>query len=311
MTRTRSPASRTTPSPSPMQGQGARRRQPDRRPHRPRPMREGDNDRRIVQLVGTYRVLSQKQLERLLGRSNSTLQRLLRRLYEHRYLERVFLPLASSGTSPALYILDRRGLQLLRGLGVGDVATPPAKTASGLFLAHTLAANQVRIEIALACAAQGWALARWLPEHHLKQDYDRVRIPGKSRPVALIPDGFFTIQTPDGRAAHFFLELDRGTEALGRFKEKVQAYVAAYKTGAYSRRYAGQGFRLLTVVDGAGPRRVRNLREATAQVAQVGQRFWFLHRKDVEASTVLTEPIWRVAGGPGRRALFDGSTRKR
>ena len=117
-------------------------------------MEEGANDRRIVQLVYDYRLLSQRQLERLLRRSKPTVQRLLRRLYDHRYLERVFLPLATFGSSPALYVLDKQGIDLLRRMGVEDFTGVPDKTVKPMYIEHTLAINEFRIAVAQACEAQ-------------------------------------------------------------------------------------------------------------------------------------------------------------
>lgn len=259
-------------------------------------MEEGANDRRIIQLVYDYRLLSQRQLERLLRRSKPTVQRLLRRLYDHRYLERVFLPLATFGSSPALYILDRQGIDLLRRMGVEDFTGVPTKTVSSMYIEHTLAINEFRIAVAQACQAHDWQVTRWLTENELKADYDRVRIRARKSSISLIPDSFFTLVVPEKGTTHFFLELDRGSMELKRFREKVEAYVAYYKSGMYAQRYGAQGFRVLTVVDGVGAGRLKNLVEDSAQVPGIGRRFWFTHLEDATDETVLTEPIWYVAG---------------
>ena len=266
-------------------------------------MEEGANDRRIVQLVYDYRLLSQRQLERLLRRSKPTVQRLLRRLYDHRYVERVFLPLATFGSSPALYVLDKQGIDLLRRMGVEDFTGVPDKTVSPMYIEHTLAINEFRIAVAQACEAHGWQLTRWLTENELKADYDRVRIRARKTRTALIPDSFFTLVVPEKGTTHFFLELDRGSEELKRFRDKVEAYVAYYKSGMYAQRYGAQGFRVLTVVDGVGEGRLKNLVDDTARVAGIGRRFWFAHLADATSGTVLTEPIWSVAGSEEKESL--------
>jgi hypothetical protein len=281
-----------------------RRRKPDARASRPARMRLGDNDRRIVRLVYDFRLLSQSQLERLMGRSSSTIQRLLRRLYDHGYLDRVFLPIAHFGSSPALYILDQRGMELLRSTGIEDFSVQPSRSLSPLFLEHTLAINDFRIAFTLACQRRGWRIERWLTEGEIKADYDRVKIPSRAGTVALVPDGYLTLDVPGRGRTHFFLELDRGTMTLPRFREKVEAYVAYYKTGAYSKRYQAQGFRVLTVVDGAAERRVNNLAETTAQVGGIGRRFWFVQAEQVTERSVLSAPVWYIAGQPGIHSLF-------
>lgn len=266
-------------------------------------MEEGANDRQIVRLVYDYRLLSQRQLERLLGRSKPTVQRLLRRLYDHRYVERVFLPLARFGSSPALYILDRQGFDLLRRMGVVDFTGVPNKSISLMYIEHTLAINEVRIAVSQAAAARDWQVAGWLTENELKADYDRVRVRGRKASVSLLPDSFFSLVVPEKGTTHFFLELDRGSMELKRFREKVEAYVAYYKSGKYAERYGAQGFRVLTVVDGVGEGRLKNLVEDTARVPGIGRRFWFSHLADVTDKTALTEPIWSVAGSNEKERL--------
>lgn len=269
-------------------------------------MVERDNDRAIVRLVYEYRILSQRQIERLLNRSKPTVQRLLRRLYDHRYLERVFLPLTRFGSSPALYILDRTGIELLRRHGIEDFAWQPDKTISSMYIEHTLAINEVRIAVNLGCQARGWTTGRWLSEAELKsrENYDLVTIPSYRQKVSLIPDSYFSVVVPDKGTTHFFLELDRGKMVLKRFREKIEAYVSYYKSGAYARRYNAQGFRVLTVIDGVGEGRLRNLAKDATQVAGIGRRFWFAHLEDVTEQTVLTEPIWWVAGSDQKEALI-------
>lgn len=279
-------------------------RRPHQRAAQPPTMREGANDRRIVRLVYAYRVLSQKQLEILMGLAKPTVQRLLRRLYDHHYLERVFLPVSTLGSSPALYILDSRGLELLRRLGIEDFTGVPNKSLSSLYLEHTLAINAFRIAVALAAQAQGWELAQWVTENAIKADYDRVRLASSRRPVALVPDGYFSLRVPERGVTHFFLEVDRGTMAVKRFKEKVAAYVAYYRDGGYQQRYGAQGFRVLTVVQGVGGGRVSSLRQASAEVFGIGRRFWFVNLETVQPASVFFQPIWQIAGAEGYASLM-------
>lgn len=282
-----------------------KRRRPNKRSRRPPRMRETDNDRKIVSLVHAFRVLSQRQLERLLGRSSSTVQRLLRRLFDHRYLDRVFLPISHFGSSPALYVLDKRGMQLLHQQGIEKLVAVPSKSLSPMFLEHTLAINEFRIAMMLACQRQGWDIEQWRTESEIKSDYDRVRVPLRSRKVALVPDGYATIFVPGRGHTHFFLELDRGTMTLDRFREKVQAYIAYYKSGAYSKRYDAKGFRVLTVVDSATDRRRHNLANTTQEVQGIGRRFWFASAAEISSRTVLFDPIWELAGQSGYHPLFE------
>ncbi len=94
----------------------------DRREKHPRPMQLTPRDIAIVQAIYQYRVLRQDQLERLFGRSRSVMQRVLVRLYQHRFVDRRFLPVFA-GSSPTLYVLDKKGAELLRtACGLDDLA---------------------------------------------------------------------------------------------------------------------------------------------------------------------------------------------
>ncbi|MEO1163705.1 MAG: replication-relaxation family protein [Chloroflexota bacterium] len=281
-----------------------KRRLPQERSENPPPMRESDNDRRIVQFVYRYRILSQKHVEMLLERSPSTVQRLLRRLYDHRYLERLFLPVTTLGSSPALYILDKRGVSMLQRMGIEVETNLPSKSLSSMFLDHTLAINTFRIAITQACQRQGYEIVRWLTDHDLKSDYDRVKVVGKQRAISLIPDSYFQLYVPERGTGHFFVELDRGTMTTERFADKVRAYVSYYKSNQFEQRYRAKGFRVLTVVDGIGDKRVNNLFNAADRVGRIGRRFWFTHLNLIDTSSVLTDAIWRVSGEPKRQSLL-------
>ena len=284
----------------------SRRQVRDRRPADPRPMRETDRDRHIVQLVYQYRILSQAQLQRLLRRSRSTVQQALVRLYHHRYLERVFLPVAYGGSSPTLYILDQRGMELLRGLGIEDFTGVPDKTLSGMFLEHTLAMNDFRINVTEACERLGWRVQLWRTENEIKADYDRVLVRTASRvdKVPVVPDSYFIIEVPGRGVSHFFLELDRGKMDLKRFRTKVLGYVQYYKTGGYQQRFGAKGFRVLTVVDTLTQARADHLAKDAERVSGVGRRFWYAHLPALTPDGVLTQPVWQVPGDKSPAALF-------
>lgn len=285
----------------------SKRRKRNARVATPRPMRETEGDRQIVRLVYDYRILSQTQLEQLLGKSRSTMQQSLVRLYDHRYLERVFLPIAELGSSPALYILDKRGIEVLQRQGVADFTGVPDKDISLLFMEHTLAINRFRIAITQACEQIGWKITTWQTENEVKADYDKVMVKGrgsKPKTIPIVPDSYFVIEAPDKGLSHLFLELDRGTMTLERFRAKVEGYLSYYKQGGYEKRYHAKGFRVVTVVDTPKDARVANLAAHTAKLEGIGRRFWFAHLPAITPETVLTQAIWTVAGDTRPATLF-------
>ncbi len=274
----------------------ANRRKRHQRQDPPPPMRMTARDVQILEAVYHYRTLSQAQIRRFVftGLSPTTAQRRLFLLYHNAYLERQFLPsIGGIVTSPMLYLLDRRGGEyLVQQAGYDEIRWKPSDNRVGYeYLEHLLAINTFRIEITLACQSAGLPLHPWLDDTTLKQDYDRVPLPGSTRPVAVIPDGYFAIQLNTG-INHFFLELDRGTMDSGRFKRKVQAYQAYARLGLSKQRFGTANFRVLTVTQ--SQTRAANLKQATEAIGG-GHHFWFGVLEHLTAATVLTRPVWQLA----------------
>lgn len=273
----------------------------DRRAENPPRMRETERDREIVRAIYDYRVLNYHQIARLFFGDISRCQRVLARLYHHGYLERVFLPVIV-GSSPALYVLDKRGVELLRThFGMEDtVWYPTYKSLKSEFLEHMMAINDFRITVTLACQRFGYHLQTWLTDHQIKaqnarKDYDKVQIRkvgGNQQWVSIVPDSYFVVQTPRG-TARFFLELDRGTMSLSAFKNKVLAYIAYHDSGLYEKRYGAKSLRVLTVVP-QGAKRIANLKTATEEV-KGERRFWFAEGQTLTPENVFTEAVWSVA----------------
>ena len=267
--------------------------------HPPR-LRLTERDKQVVMAVNDYRVMRQDQLQRLLFPSRSTAQVRLWRLWQHGYLKRQFLPVIGGiQTSPVLYVLDRRGAELLQNdFGYDDESLRWSRSQrfTHQFLDHTLGLSEIRLAITLSCREHDWQLKTWLDENALKADYDKVQV-GK-RLVAVLPDAYFVIGVPVGEL-HFFLEYDRGAEHLRYFKRKMAAYVAYYRTGKCDARYGTNKVRVLTVNEGgrtgAGRKRLANLKRVTEE-AGGRRRFWFGSLLDVSSEDVLSAAIWQVAG---------------
>jgi hypothetical protein len=263
-----------------------------------------DRDQAIIRAVHDFRLLRQDQLARLFFSSRSTAQRVLQRLYQHRYLNRHFLPVYA-GRGPTLYTLDQRGVERLRLTdGLDTVKRYAANDLKSDFLAHLAAINDVRIAVTLAAQDAGYELVRWLSDYDLKADYDRVQIAGaggRRQSVSLIPDSYFTLKTPRGYA-NCFLEMDMGSMALERFKNKVRAYIAYYQSGAFERRYGARAVRILTVT--SSPKRLAHLKAAT-EAAGGRQPFWFALAGDLTPDAILSQPVWQVGTETARARLIE------
>lgn len=283
------------------------RRKRNKRDDHPPPMLLTERDRQIVEMVYQCRVLRQDQIHGLFfGASKAASQRRLALLYHHGFLTRLFLTVrASYLLSPALYMLDKRGAELLRSERGYDDITWTSKTldVGQQFLEHTLAINDVRVAITLACRSAGYALVEWRSEADLKGKYDRVGIQqrdGSKETLSLIPDSFFVIQTPRGKAP-FFLEMDRGTETTSRFQTKIRAYQAYVQSGMYEQRYGYKSVRILTVV--LSEKRLESLKNVTEAVGGK-ERYWFALHGEITPQSVFHTPLWRAAGSDSSLPLF-------
>ncbi|MEZ4671450.1 MAG: replication-relaxation family protein [Anaerolineae bacterium] len=281
------------------------RQRRDQRPRKPTPMQLTERDKQVIEAVHLYRVLRQDQIQALFFGASKAAQRRLIRLYHHGFLERLFLPVVA-GRSPTFYVLDRKGAELLRSeLGYDELHWyNSSKDLKTDFLEHTIAINDFRIAVTHAAQQEGYRLVIWKSESDLKASYDRVavRVPsGKAHNYPIVPDSYFVIETPLGRA-HFFIEVDRGTETTDRFKSKIRAYTAYYETGGYEKRFQTKSLRVLTIA--IGEKRLLNLKKATEDV-NGRRRYWFALASDLTLETVLAAPVWQIAGETTRRPLIE------
>lgn len=263
-----------------------------RRSEHPPKMRLMERDIEILKAVADYRILRQDHIQQLFFGSKSTAQYRLSHLYQHGFLQRHFLPVYA-GWSPTLYTLDKRGIAVLRHeCGLERVQIWDSENGHE-FLSHTLAINDVRVAITLACRDANYTLVQWKNEADLKAEYDRVTITnekGKQQSISLIPDSYFTIETPQGKTS-CFLEMDMGTMTVGRFATKIRAYLAYTQSGAYQQRYHTKSLRVLSIT--TSQTRCINLKAATESVGG-DRRFWFSTRELMAREMVLHSPIWQV-----------------
>jgi hypothetical protein len=267
----------------------------DKRP----PMVLTARDREIIRAVNDYRVMLQDHVQALFFQSRSTAQFRLQRLFQHEFLERHFISVVSGGpaSSPAVYTLGKRGAAVLVdsfGLDRSDIRLPKGRF-SWQFIEHVLTINDVRVAITLATQANGWLLEEWQDETVFRAKPDYVSLTDKrgtsrQKPVLPLPDGYFCLATPSGRS-RFFLEVDKGTEELSKFRPQIRVYQAYTASGQYQERYQAKSLRVLIVAP--TPRRLANLKAATRQ-AGGDRKYWFTTVAAISPDTVLTAPIWQT-----------------
>jgi hypothetical protein len=263
-------------------------------------MRLTERDVKTVLAVYDYRVLRREQIQQLFFPSKNTANDRLNRLYQHGFLERRWLPVEyGQGMGQALYLLAERGADLVveqLGIDRAVVGWKQSQNQVGApFLEHRLMVNQVRIAFTLGAERAGYVIDRWVKEEELKavRDYVTIRTQrGSQRRVAVIPDGYFVLNLGDKRA-HFFLEVDRATEANKRWAQKVQSYLVYTQSGGYEKRFQTRSLRVLTVT--TSEKRLGNLKRTTEE-AGGGRLFWFATLGEIESAEALIAPIWKVSG---------------
>lgn len=301
------------------------------KPHDLPAFRLTQRDIEVVKAVYVHRAMTTPQIETLLfppengqdhGTKTSRVRHRLKMLFHHGYLFRDEQPTKlSEGRKPLVYFIDRQAVPLLAesyAVFPEEITWKPKDNNVGwIFLDHLLATNDVRIAIEVAARQKGYILHRWLDEMTLKstemRDSVEIRGPsGVTLKVTIVPDAYFFL-TAGEFDYPFFLEIDMGTETarsskFGRrdFTRKILGYLAYDESGLYSAkydpegRYGGLPMRVLTVTTSEA--RLATLKRAAEEVG-ADERFCFTTFGRISPESVLTGPIWDVAGGDGLRAL--------
>ncbi len=216
----------------------------------------------------------------------------------------------------SIFTVSTAGLQAVaEALGVDREqlkwSETKAKPRDYYFMRHFLAINDFRITLKLACEASGIRLLGFIPDYYgEKTDKGAVTkyirdvicdVARDRQEVSHTPDGVFALER-DGKAALFFLEIDRGTEVVGDSDKGVLKSIRFYtnylldgKYQRYTKDFGVQefkGFRSLYVT--TAPARLSNIRQAVAKldIPQKAQRFhWITTEHELTTQSIFT-PIW-------------------
>lgn len=256
----------------------------------------------MVLALYQYRFLTAEGICALLDLPRDVVQARLEALAAAGFLTRIRRPTLWEEPVPDVYALEQRGANLVAtelGLDRAQVKWSPSRNrVKLLFLEHTLRVNDVRIAFTLA--ARGYHDQKLLTWRQGQQIADRVPDPDDATKwLPVRPDGYFCYRVGE-RRAHFFLEVDLGTETNRRYQQKVKAYIVYRQSRMYTTRYGAYAFRVLTLTTSA--RRLANLLRVT-KAEGGGSMFWFatfgqLH----EASAIETR--WLVPNDARLKTLF-------
>ncbi len=262
-----------------------------RRSNRIAPIQLTARDVGIILSVYENRFLKRDQIQRLhfANASRIACNMRIKKLYEHKFLDRLVKPVAI-GTHQLVYALDKRGADVVASTLEMDRHKVRWNRANNrvefLFLEHTLGVSEVRVclDVALAGRREELLFYQRGDRSHLR----RISMTGtKKKYFVVAPDAFFGIQS--GRGKHiFFVEVDMGTETLSRFAEKIVAYKRYWKSGKYTQEYGFNHFRVLTVAE--SERRLANLIQATGK-AGGRQMFLFTTFSAIQSDSPLGS-VW-------------------
>lgn len=282
-------------------------------PNAPRvPLRLTDRHYYILNAVGTNKYLTGSLCAALLmplvnppqvhgEPTGQVIKRLMAELFNHGYLNRpkaqVLLRNQEQGSHEMIYTLATKGKEALelKDPTASDELLTHHRDATIPAMLHTLMIARFRVTLTrgLATTRQG-KLTQWQAGKHLKATVTITDERGYTR-APVVPDGFFTFTLTDAaegkNKSHGFLEADRSTMPLKRFKRKLQAYAAYHQTQGHTKQHDIKGFRVFTITPSA--QRRDHLRElaATLPLAAV---FWFASEKDFDPMSPdsILGPIW-------------------
>lgn len=277
-----------------------------------RPYVPTERDREIVAAVATHRALTTDQVSLLFWgdpKASSRCRLRLRLLAQNGYLQRAEQPVALiEGRRPLVYFLSAKGLSLASEL----LQVPPEQigwkkehnNVRWMFLEHLLATNDIRVRMEVAAPKVGLEILEWIDDKALaaRSIRDQVAViepDGKRRQMTVGPDGYVSLLAPDGKTRHrAFIEADRATVPLARWKTKVWKYQQYFRSRTFRDRYqASKPFRVLTVT--TSQVRLENMLAVSAELGAVAW-FWFSTYEALQdPDRIFFEPVWQMVGHDG------------
>ncbi len=260
-----------------------------------------------------HRFLTISQIEGLHFPSLQTAYRRTRLLKQAGFIDSFTVP----NIEESIFNLTAKGLEAVAGaIGVGktELKASESKTKPHdyYFMRHFVAINDFRIALRQACENSEIRKLGFIPDYYgEKTDKGGITkyirdvacdIAGERDRISHTPDGVFALQK-DGKAALFFLEIDRGTEVISDTEKGVLKAIRFYLNylleGTY-RRYAKdfnvdsfKGFRTLLVTTSEA--RAENIRRASVklEVPDKARKFIWITTEDEISKESLFHPIWK------------------
>jgi hypothetical protein len=188
----------------------------------------------VIDDVQRLGIVSGGQLRRLHYDATESAQRVARkqlgRLVELRILARLTRRIGGvrAGSEGFVYRLDVLGQRLMQP---GQARYRRPWTPGDGYLGHALAVAELYVQLA-TCPAD-WKLLGYAAEPECWRDFNG---PG-GQPLVLKPDAL-VVGSSDDYEDRYFIEVDRGTEALPQVARKTRLYVSYWQSG---REQAAEG----------------------------------------------------------------------
>jgi hypothetical protein len=237
----------------------------------------------------------------------------LRLLWLWGYLARVEQPVAPAlgGRRPYLYALGPAAVPLLTArLGVTARAVRRRRLdrLDARALEHDHRAARLWALLTAALPRTRLTGFRWEAEPALRARRLRVRVPpagaagdgpghgperGRGRGLPVLPDGYLELDYPDGSVQACLVEVDQGTQPLGRFARKLAAFEAFLAQGRFARHFGRDDFEVLVLAPSQARRRHLHA-AARAVVPEDGWRGYFFGLPAALTPEVFPSGWWRL-----------------
>jgi hypothetical protein len=289
------------------------------RPEQPRPIRLVPRDTEILKAVLHHRYLSAEHIQRLFFATTGMrpVTARLRKLWENKYLDRYFVPLAFDGTReclrkkhPPYYTLATRGAAIVSdttGIAVEKIPSTPKQNNVGFTnFTHNLVATDFSVAAEARADELDDIIVHVQREHELGPLISSWRRANKASVPHVQSDGAITIRRGDGTPISFHIEVVRAESRSGNqsVARKLKRYATLNREGFFRDALDHQHLRAVLIMT-TSDERADNLRELARALPYGKHLFWFgaYQRRDRrrDFDTVFTpetvfSPMWRSAG---------------
>lgn len=243
-------------------------------------------DEHLLTELGVMRIIDREMASVVVGfhsvrRANARLLQLTR----GGLLRRFFVGSIAHGRK-AVYTLSPKGKDFVNAKLGGIHRGSERLIVGDLFVEHQTAINRIY----MAVKYHPTATARFIRWFVFRESI--------SEAIKLTPDAYFEI-TAGGAVRAIFLEVDRGTEPLKIWQQKIACYIQLAISGEFARRFRQPQFRVLVVV--TSERRLSNIRATVAK--STDKIFWLTTLEKINREG-LWSPIWLRPAGDQRLSLL-------